>query len=283
VRLPAARIQGPVEALPAEPVTSLAAARRTSPDAEEARSRLTLLGSFSLNVAGEQVVLPPSAQRLLAFVGMFSPVDRRSTAGILWPDTNEARAAGSLRSALSKLQHLCPSAAINVGTQLELSREIDVDAAELRRLGAEAIGGRDRIAQIAARLLELGSELLPTWDEEWLYFEREQLRQIRIQALECAADQLSRTGHHGTAMLVAYEAIRLEPLRESSHRQVIAIHLAQGNQAQAVDAYHSLAARLWRHYRVRPSPLLTELVQNLCDTTGPPREVRSRMPRPDEA
>lgn len=229
------------------------------------RFQLRLLRSFGLFVEGSQVVLPPSAERLIAFLAFCSPAERRTTSGILWSEASEARAAGSLRSTLSKLQRICPSVVVNTNTKLSLSTDVETDVLELRRVAGEAMSGTEHMSDTVMRLVEIGGELLPTWDEEWLYFEREQLRQIRIQSLECVAARLCGAGYHGTAMLAASEAVRLEPLRESAQRQVIAIHIAQGNQAQAIAAYRSFAARLWCEYKVRPSSLLTQLVQDLGD------------------
>src|SRR5687767_7249231 len=92
--------------------------------------RLSLLGNFELSFHGEPVALPPSGQRLLAFLGLYSSTDRHTTAGKLWPDPGDERASGSLRSALSKLQRLCPQAVVNGGRRLSVSNAITVDAVE---------------------------------------------------------------------------------------------------------------------------------------------------------
>src|SRR3954469_19580031 len=68
------------------------------------RARLTLLRSFGLACDGCPVPLPPSAQRVLAFVALHErPVGRAYVAGSLWLDAPEERAHASLRSALWRI------------------------------------------------------------------------------------------------------------------------------------------------------------------------------------
>ncbi len=49
--------------------------------------------------------LPESSKRLAVFVALTGGrVDRRTAAGVLWPDGNDVRAAGNLRSALWRMR-----------------------------------------------------------------------------------------------------------------------------------------------------------------------------------
>ncbi len=58
-----------------------------------------------------------------------------------------------------------------------------------------------------------------------MLLERERLRQLRLHALERAAEELSRRGEHGQALDAALSCVRLEPLRETGHAAVLRIHL----------------------------------------------------------
>jgi DNA-binding SARP family transcriptional activator len=228
----------------------------------QASVRLRLLGSFSLTVDGRIARLPFSVQRLIAFLGMTRQADRHTAAGSLWPDVTEARASCSLRAVLSKIQQLCPYTVESRSNYLILSPVVGVDTLFLRKVATRVAARSADAIQDALALLDLRGELLPTWDEEWLTFEREELRQIRLQALDCCTAQLYRSGHLAGAMMLAFEAIRADPLRESAYRLVVAIHMAQGNRAQALHAYRAYADNLWLEYRIRPSPLFKDLVQN---------------------
>ena len=66
--------------------------------------QVTLLDGFALRVDGQPVAVPPSSQRLLAFLAIHErPVARGALAAALWPDTTIRRAAACLRSALYRL------------------------------------------------------------------------------------------------------------------------------------------------------------------------------------
>ena len=56
---------------------------------------------------------------------------------------------------------------------------------------------------------------------------------------------------------------RGEPLRESAHRALIRVHLAEGNAGEALRQYDLYAGMLWRQLGLGPSPLIEELVRPL--------------------
>ena len=67
--------------------------------------QLTLIDGFELRVDGRPIELPPSAQRLVAYIGLSDrPVLRPRVAGILWLDTSDRQALGNLRSVLWRLR-----------------------------------------------------------------------------------------------------------------------------------------------------------------------------------
>src|SRR5439155_9485234 len=104
---------------------------------------------------------------------------------------------------------------------------------------------------------------LPDWYDDWLLFERERFRQVSLHALEVLADQLVRAGELSRALEAALSAVRSEPLRESAHRAVIRVHLAEGNRAEAIRHYELCRRLLRERLGVRPSPMLAELIAPL--------------------
>jgi len=72
-------------------------------------TRLTLLGGFGLSVGGQAVPLAPGPQRLVALLAMHdAALHRGYVAGLLWGDSTESHAQGSLRTTLWKLQMARP-------------------------------------------------------------------------------------------------------------------------------------------------------------------------------
>ena len=55
----------------------------------------------------------------------------------------------------------------------------------------------------------------------------------------------------------------MEPLRESGHRSVIRVHLAEGNQADALRQYHLFRNLLRQELRLEPSDQMHELMAEL--------------------
>jgi two-component SAPR family response regulator len=87
-------------------------------------------------------------------------------------------------------------------------------------------------------------ELMPTWDEIWLIDPREELRMLRLSALEVTGQGLLRAGRFAEASRYARLAIQMDPLRESAARLLIEVHTREGNDAEALRTYRRLERRL---------------------------------------
>ena len=102
-------------------------------------------------------------------------------------------------------------------------------------------------------VVALRDDLLPDWDEEWLVFERERIRQQRLRALEQLCRRHTDDARFGQAILAGLMAVDAEPLRESAQRVLIAAHLAEGNRFEAIRQFHSYESVLMDDLGVRPS------------------------------
>jgi DNA-binding SARP family transcriptional activator len=229
-----------------------------------APARLGVLGGFALHRDGVVTHQPPQAQRLLAFLALHRrPLHRSFVSGRLWPDLTQEHAYGCLRSTLWRIGD-CGGLVEATRTDLALGPWVDVDATELERC-AEEILHRGGIADDAeVRLLVRAAHLLPDWYDDWVLEERERLSELRVLALELAAEELLAAGAHCDAALVAKAAVRADPLRESATRLLIRLHLATGNPGEAVRVYRSFTARLSHDLELDPSPQIVELVGGLA-------------------
>jgi len=241
-------------------------------------TRVTLLDGFALRLGGDAEAsvrdLPRAVQRLVARLSLSRCPDRNAIAGQLWPDVPEDHAHGSLRSALWRLRRVAPGMVEVSGGSLSLAESVRVDVRELDTWAARVldphVGGTDLPGLEAA----LQGELLPGWYEEWVLLERERLRQLRMHALEALADKLVAAGRFGEAVQAAYAAVHEEPLRESAHRVVVRVHLAEGNVAEARRAYESFREMLADTLGITPTPHMTGLLPRLeiraCDPAPAP-------------
>ena len=67
----------------------------------------------------------------------------------------------------------------------------------------------------------------------------------------------------GDAVQAARAAIQDDPLRESAHATLIRIHLAEGNQSEALVAYEAYRELLLRELGLVPTARLHDLVRPL--------------------
>lgn len=222
---------------------------------------LTMLGGFDLRSRGERVVLPPSAERVVAYLALHQgPASRSNVAGTLWLDVSEDRAMGNLRSALWRLRRPGVNIVEAAGDHLFLAPDVEVDFRELSVAARRLIDGAPAADTSQLERLATSSELLLDWYEDWVLLEREHFRQLRLQALERLAMELTASGHYGRAAETALAAVASEPLRESAHRALISVHLAQGNRGEAIRQY-CIYKRLMRdELDLDPSGQMDELI-----------------------
>lgn len=225
------------------------------------RADVRLLGRFRLRAGSGEVALPPAAQRMIAFLALREhPPLRPHVAGQLWPESSEEQALASLRSTLWRLRRLgCPVVEAHAGhVRLVDGVGVDVDGvvARARRIlddSATLADGDDDPSR-------LGGELLPGWWEDWIVLDRERLRQLRLHALERLAGRLADASRFSPALDAALLAVDCEPLRESAHRAVITVHLAEGNYSEARRVHDAYRELLWRELGVRPSRHMEQLL-----------------------
>ncbi|MGY1679342.1 AfsR/SARP family transcriptional regulator [Geodermatophilus sp. SYSU D01176] len=239
---------------------------------------LHLLAGPYVTVEGRRRELPDGSKRMLVFVALHrGDVSRRALAGTLWPECDAVRAAGNLRSALWRLR----------GAGVDL---VDADPCTLR-LRAGTVVDLQVLSDWATRLTEGRAgeddlrtggwrtsppDLLPGWDEDWVVFERERLRQRQVHGLEALCRLLVRARRYAEAVEAGLAAVEVDPLRESARHVLCEAHLAEGNPAEAVRAFETYRRLLGRELGVRPGRGLAALVA----TQSRRRAVDLPRPRP---
>jgi DNA-binding SARP family transcriptional activator len=242
--------------------------------------RLRLLGGFEVVRGGRELGLSHQAQRLVAYLALHGRRARTDISGTLWPDASEQHAQGSLRTAVWRLDRGAGPLLDCHGQDLALAQTVTVDVHELVRCALALIRAeRCESPEDWLRWIDCG-DLLPGWYDDWVLFERERLRQLRLHALELAAERLLANGRPGLALAVALEAVRVEPLRESAHRQVLAIHLAEGNLGEALRQYDALCRLLRLELGVEPSAQTARMVSLRLPPDAVDLRSREQVQRP---
>jgi DNA-binding SARP family transcriptional activator len=221
-----------------------------------------LLRRFEARHAEQSIPLSPAGQRLVAFLALNKgPLTRVYVAGTLWIDYRQEAANANLRTALWRLSRLSCQLIDATLTHLSLAADVVVDVHETLAIAKRAgVNGGDCSEWELERLMAAG-ELLPDWYDDWTVFERERFRQLRLHALERLCEQLRRQGRLDRALEVGLAAVASEPLRESAHRAVMRVHLAEGNAAEAFHQYDLFRGLLQSRLGVLPSDEMELLLQ----------------------
>ena len=242
----------------------MTAASASEPAAVES-AELVLMDGFTLRSGGAVRRLSASAQRLVALVALRGrAISRQRAAFTLWPDASEARAYGSLRTALFRLRAVCPGGSVlECRSEFELSASVGVDVRRAYELAARLESARTLNG--GTKELELlldGGELLPDWYDDWVLLERERFHELRVRALEMLCDSHLASGDVASAIGCASAAVRADPLRETSRRVLIRALLVEGNRAEAL-AHHRQFRQALQPLGLVPSPRFDELAHDL--------------------
>ena len=190
------------------------------------------------------------------------PVRRDELIEALWSAEGAPPSDTALAPVLSRLRRAVEPAALEGRDSLRLvfPEPVWVDVEAARTLD-------DPLAAVA--LIEPG--LLPGLEAPWLAEHRAALEELRVEALELAAQAGLRNG--GLALpgaeRAARAAVAAAPFRESARAALIAVLAQRGNVAEALRAYEELRVLLREELGTVPGPELVALHERLL--VPPPR------------
>ncbi|HEX5087114.1 MAG TPA: BTAD domain-containing putative transcriptional regulator [Nocardioides sp.] len=219
------------------------------------------MGRWQLVADGEDVGLGHREERLTALLGLTGHSSRLHVAGILWPESTDARALASLRRAVLQTQQRCPGLLQADRLTIGLAAHVEVDVDDVRRAAATT---EDAIAQGEAGALLgrlVGEELLPDWYDDWVGPERERLQQLRVKALERIARQALDAGDLELSAEVARAASDIDPLLEWAGELAIRAHLGRGDLGSALLEFERYRDALREELDVPPSRTIRELIE----------------------
>jgi DNA-binding SARP family transcriptional activator len=231
---------------------------------EDVLGQIRLLGQFELRVHDLLLTLSLDAQRLLALLALGGAMVRRPLlAGTLWPEKSDDRAVANLRSSLWRVGQASPDLISSTDGCLALGPSVHVDAMEMLAKAKRLQGRRSECIDADLDVSSFQEDLLPGWYDDWILFERERIRQVRLHALEALCERLVAVGRYAEAIDAALAAVAAEPLRESAHLALIQAYEAEGNLGEALRAYEKLRGLLWRELAVEPSSRIEAFVRSL--------------------
>ena len=237
------------------------------------RLSLSLLGGFQARVPpGPALTFQTrKAQALLAYLAL--PVgrvhNRDKLAALLWGERSGEQARNSLRQALYDIRKALGVTApavlrIENDTVALIPTAVDVDVTAFTRLLDQ--GTPEALQQAAALYqgdllagLNVGEESL----EAWLMPEREQLRELTMQALAKLLSHQSASGSVDAAIRTAHQLLAFDPLHEAVHRTVMRLYVRHGRRAAALRQYQQCATVLQRELGIEPELETKQLYQQM--------------------
>lgn len=244
-----------------------------------APARLRLLGGWQLIVDGAEVDLGHREQRLIALLGLTDLTARGQVASVLWPDSTDEHALGSLRRAVRQSRTKCPGALVAGRLTVALDPGVRVDVDDLRRAaGLTRLPMSDGVAHELLQVLR-GQELLPGWFDEWIVDERALLQQLRVEALERISQHGLAKGDFVLAVDAAGVAIAIEPLRESARELSIRGHLGRDDVGSALHELHRYSALLDEELGIAPPAKIRALLEPPADAPPSQHPSRPTVPR----
>ncbi|WP_158228206.1 BTAD domain-containing putative transcriptional regulator [Pseudonocardia sp. MH-G8] len=239
------------------------------------RAELGVLGETTGRVGGREIDLGPARQRavlavLLVDAGHAVPLGELVTR--VWGDRPPLRAAGTLRSYLSRLRAamaLMGEGGIRRGPGGYLV-EIDEAAVDLHRFRdlsarARASGGAASVELYREALALWRGDALAELDTPWAVDVRQRLAAERFAVRLDWHDARLRRGRHAELVAELAALAVAHPLDERVVGQCITALCRSGRQADAFTMYDRIRRRLADEMGADPGPALQQLYQLMLD------------------
>jgi SARP family transcriptional regulator, regulator of embCAB operon len=238
--------------------------------------RIYLTGHLSLE-NGDRLVTEgafPGRQGRLAFVFLAAnrnrPVGRTELVDVIWPEQHPHEVEAALNAILSKLRGVLKQAgwsltdaAIDVrsgsvGIRFPPTAWVDIEAAASaidEAEGALRAGDRNKAWGFANVVVSIARRpFLPDHEAPWIETRRTMLRAVLTRGLECLAAASELSGEPALAIQHMTELLDLEPFRETAYQQLMRLHAAMGNHAEALRVFGQCRNLLREQLGASPSP-----------------------------
>jgi len=251
---------------------------------------LALLGPIQVTLAG-QPITPFKYDKvgaLLVYLAVEAARahEREALMGLFWPDLPEEAARNNLRQALVKLRDAIgdraadPPFLLTSRAMLQFDRASDhqLDVAVFTALldacdhhphrHPESCKTCAQQLQQAVALYQgpfLAEFFLPDSAafEEWALVKREGLHRRMVDALGRLVRYHERCSHYPQALLYAQRQLTLEPWAEETHRQLMRLHLLNGDRTAALAQYESCRRVLAAELDVAPEVATVALYEQI--------------------
>jgi predicted ATPase/DNA-binding SARP family transcriptional activator len=203
---------------------------------------------------------------LLAYLAVHrEPYPRQYLSDLLWPQYDQEKAFTNLRHTLWETQQAIGVGWIIAGREtLGLNKDADIwlDVARFESLIKESLAQRDnsfRIPLLTDSVKLYRNHFLTGFSlkdaphfNEWAFARAEELRRQLALALNMLSEGHCSWGQAESAIPYAQRLVALDPLNESSHRQLMEIYIQAGQHTAALKQYQTCEKILRKELGVDP-------------------------------
>lgn len=214
----------------------------------------------------------PKTEELFAFLVCKRTVSREEIIETLWSGLETDKALKNLNSTLYYIRQAIDADKIGRGIQtgrteiriVEDEDGISCDLYAFERLLKEMRAAPERADKLLkqAEALYTG-ELLKGKAFEWAFPIRRRLEQQYIEQLEAACKRRAPNDRPLDSLHEYGIILKLDPLREDIHHEVIRLHIESGNKNEALRQYRLLEKLLQQELGMKPDPRMKEYVRQM--------------------
>ena len=214
---------------------------------------------------------------------------RASLSALLWPDLEQSRAYKNLRQTLWDVQQSMGEKWITADREsIGLNEDVDIqlDVSKFESCLDEVSHQSDtslRAALLADSAKLYRNHFLTGFSlkdahpfNDWAFAKSEEFRHQLGRALVMLSDDLCSLGQAEQAIPYARRLITLDPLDESSHRQLMQIYLQAGQHSAALKQYQACEQLLRKELGVDPQPETRELYKKIRKRDIKPAQVENQ-------
>lgn len=222
---------------------------------------IRLLGACEIHWQGRSYPVARRQTRALLYRLAAAPgiLPRSELAFLFWPDTDEAAARRQLTRLVSSLRAALPAPELLLVTEEAVGLNQEQSDSDARRLlaaaGSADLATLQAVADRCAGTFMAGFALPDS--EEYETWQAETARHMEflcLQTLERLVDLHTAGDNRQVAISYASAYLQKDPLAETMHRRLIALHVAVGDRSAAIRQYERCALVLEKELGVSPLP-----------------------------
>ncbi|TVQ32936.1 MAG: hypothetical protein EA356_12895 [Geminicoccaceae bacterium] len=231
--------------------------------------------------AGTPIPMARSALQLLGFLALYAdrPLPREAVAAELWPDCEPQRARARLSTAMWRLRAAlavfgCSRVLVCEGEATIGLDDRVLDAVDTRGFERRARLFLERADDLAWPTAEESGRArgvpLAGWYAHWALQARARLEDLRERGLTVLLQRQVAAKLDDAAIDTAQELLRIDPLREDVHQQLMAIYAGQGRFALVKRQYERCRQILEQELAVAPMVETRALAESAASWAAAP-------------